>query len=165
MSDANKTRESEQPEKWSFDLQNYVVLFLDVLGQKEEIFRFHLVPDDETLGRDVVLGTAGFVRELRDLVNVVLAPKQDTQFIQSLPADEQEKLKKATRSEVRVSQTLSDALVVSTPVGPDPDDFTVVANGIRWALVTSSWIQLRALEKRHAIRGGMDVGWGVISDN
>jgi hypothetical protein len=48
--DAKTSGDSEHPSNWSFDyLQNYVVLFLNVLGQKEEITsiknsRAHLLP-------------------------------------------------------------------------------------------------------------------------
>ena len=165
MSDeAASLSESEQPEPWSFDLQNYVVLFLDILGQKEEIFRFRLVPDNKTEAERVVLGTAGLVRELRDRAIEVLKTDRDSEFMKSLPQDKQAELKKATHSEARVSQTLSDALVISTPIGTDKHNFTTAANGIWWALVTSSWVQLTAPAQGHAIRGGMDVGWGVVLD-
>ncbi len=157
--------EPEEPRPWSFDLQNYVVLFLDVLGQKEEIFRYRLVPDDSPDVRRVVLQTAGTVRELRNRALRVLRVDPDTEFMKSLSAEQQAELKKATHSEARVSQTLSDALVISTPVGTDADNFTTVVNGIYLALLTSSWLQLTALASGHAIRGGMDLGWGVLLDD
>ena len=85
MSDeTKKPAESEQTQQWSFDLQNYAALFLDVLGQKEEIFRFRLVPDNREEAERVVLGTAGLVRELRDKASRVLNLDPDTEFMKGL---------------------------------------------------------------------------------
>jgi len=146
----------------SFDLQNYVVLFLDVLGQKEEILRFQLVPDDEDLARRTVRETAGIVSMLRDVASTLL-DKQDaeSEFMKSLPEEERKNLKNLTRSDV-MTQVLSDALIFSVPIGSDVwDEHSTAMNGVRWALTVSSWLQLRALASAHALRGGLDIGWGV----
>jgi hypothetical protein len=144
----------------SYDLQNYVVLFIDVLGQKEKILKFQLVPDDVPTAKQVVLDTAGHVDALRDRIHTLLKNQAgESEFSRSLPRKQRRMLKKLAKSEV-FSQGLSDALVLAVPIG-DFDEHSTPTNGIRWALTACCWTQLNSLAEGHPIRGGLEIGWGV----
>jgi hypothetical protein len=99
---------------------------------------------------------------LRDAASTLLDKQGgESEFMKSLPEEERTKLRDLTRSDV-MTQALSDALVFSVPIGSDVwDEHSTAMNGIRWALTASSWLQLRALASAHAVRGGLDIGWGV----
>lgn len=133
-------------------LGHHLVLFLDVLGQRDR-FRGLALPKDnseQTLVQEVLRQTAGFVLGLRDLFRT-----QFTLFEQGANA--------SRFSTEPLSPNLvgfSDSFVVSVPLRHEGDDLVPIVR-VFSALSAAATMMLTSLASKHGLRGGVDVGLAV----
>ena len=137
-------------EEKNYRLGWHLVVFLDVLGQREK-FRLLRLPggvEEHQMVQEVLRQTVGFVSNLRD------------RFQDSFVAFEaglssfQAQGKRVPRPQF---QGFSDSFIVSVALY-DEKDYRNPTIGIFSALSAASTVMLTALASQHALRGGIDVG-------
>jgi hypothetical protein len=141
-------------------VRNYLVSFLDVLGQRDQLRRIASLPRSQE-ERDsivqVLAATYGFVREMRRLFGVYFTTtREGSPFARTLGTDEQRELRELLRKEVSF-RAFSDSFVVAVPLMEDRD-FTIAMNSVYTAIVATCGMPLVCLVGRHALRGGLDIG-------
>ena len=159
-----QTADSQTPyiQGQSLEVQHFLVVYLDVLGQRDELRQLTIPRTEEELARTsaVLKRTLGFILQIRSLFKTFFDRfSEPTDFLKSLPLSEQPALRNLRRSEVHF-YGFSDSFVVSVPLGSQDDHCTPV-NGVYAALIASASIPLNSLFSGHALRGGIDVGVGV----
>jgi len=147
----------------SIIVQEFLIAFLDVLGQRGELRDLLTVPTNEeelTRTTATLKRTLGFVTMVRDSFRILFTQyNEPSQFAKSLPDRERMLLKELCRSEISF-YGFSDSFVVAIPLGTQDDHCTQI-NGVYAALLAACWIQFVCLFREHALRGGIDVGVGV----
>lgn len=83
---------------------------------------------------------------------------EPSQLAKLLPSQLRTILNDLTKSKIHY-YGISDSFVVAVPLGTT--DHCEPVNGIHSALLASCWTQLLALDRKHAVRGGIDVGIGL----
>ena len=128
----------------------YVVSFLDVLGQREKFQQLRLprTPEEYAIVQEVMKDTAGFVLGLRKIFR--------DQF-ESFAAGLQSSSPGTERIQVPDFQGFSDSLIASVALRSEDNRLTPNVR-IFSTLVGACIATLTALAKKHAIRGGIDVG-------
>lgn len=130
-------------------LGHHLVLFLDVLGQRER-FRGLALPsnaNERSQVQEVLRQTAGFVLGLRDLFRT-----QFTLFEQGANAS------RFTASPLRPNLIgFSDSFVISVPLRNENGDLVPIVT-VFSALSAAAIVMLTSLATKHALRGGVDVG-------
>lgn len=147
-------------------LQHFLVAYLDVLGQREDLRRLTALPrnDEELRETSAVLKrTLSFVLQLRALFKTFFdGYGKPSEFLKSLSEPEQRALRELRRSEAQM-YGFSDSFVVSVPLRSNDDHCTSV-NGVFAALMASAAMPINSLFSGHSLRGGIDVGVGVQLD-
>jgi hypothetical protein len=137
-------------ENKTFTLGYHLVAFVDVLGQREK-FRQLALPEtseDHAKVGQVLQDTAGFVSALREMFQ-----KQFEAFergIVSGPLQIQHSVRPRFVG-------FSDSFVASVPLRNDSGNLVPIIT-VFSALYGASTIMLTSLAKKHALRGGIDVG-------
>ncbi|MGD0945967.1 MAG: hypothetical protein ABSA52_00935 [Candidatus Binatia bacterium] len=148
-------------------IQHFLVVYLDVLGQRDELRRLTTLPQNDAELRQASAAlkrTLGCVLQLRELFKTLFdSYSKPADFLKSLPEPEQEALRGLRRSEV-LFYGFSDSFVVSVPLRSHDDHCTPI-NGVHAALLASAIMPLNSLGLGHALRGGIDVGVGAQLDS
>jgi|SRR5436309_59199 len=130
-------------------LGHHLVLFLDVLGQRDKFTGLALPRNisEETQVQEVLRQTAGFVLGLRDLFRT-----QFTLFEQGANAS------RFTTGPLSPNLVgFSDSFVVSVPLRNEGGDLVPIVT-VFSALSAAATMMLTSLASKHALRGGVDVG-------
>ena len=144
----------------SLELNYFLVAFLDILGQREQLRRLTGLPHDlkpDTRMIETVRATFGAVHGIRGIIDGYLKAESNPGKIAHLmPEDKREALRRLLRSET-MPYGFSDAIVVAVSLKGEPGD-SVPINGVSTALHASCGAAVASLVCGHALRGGIDVG-------
>jgi len=137
-------------EKRVYKLGHHLVVFLDVLGQKDK-FRGLKKPNDtqeENDVKEVLRQTAGFVVELRTVFQT-----QFEAFEAGVP-----NMQRHTKEPLRPSFVgFSDSFVTSVPLREEGHELVPLVT-VFSALSAACVVMLTSLASKHPLRGGIDVG-------
>lgn len=144
---------------------HYLVAFIDLLGQREQLKKFDLIPKDRN-----GIEYQEFVKLVKDTVGAVDDLQQTCrkffgQFNANQDSDLQQlpELHKFNKTNIKF-QHFSDGLVVYMPLKEGEDHSP--AKGIYAALATCGMLCLAALAKKRPIRIGVAIGIGAeLRDN
>lgn len=144
-----------------FLFQHYLVVFLDILGQKEALRKIKDLPNSEA-EQDYFLGlikdSFGKVLRLRDHFNHLMQGfKNQIPDITLVPPEFREQFQLSTKAPDVSFYSLSDAMVIAVPLINDNENCTAM-NGVYEALMATSGIALMYLSIGVPIRAGIDVG-------
>jgi hypothetical protein len=141
-------------------LQNFLVVFLDILGQRRSLREIRTLPTNETEKHEFVTklqGTIGKVdvvrRAFRDFFNAAELHTPDTNLV---PPEHRAEFIASGKSEV-YSYGFSDSIIIVVPLMSTDENCTAI-NGVYSAFVATSGISLIALAAEITLRGGLDVG-------
>jgi len=140
--------------------QFYLVVFLDLLGQKESLRRIKILP----AGND---GKAEFIDNIKQTLGKVLRIRKNVQHffdglhshlpnVELVAPEKRDQFVASQKYEVSY-YGLSDSIVVYVPLMSNDENCSAI-NGIYSSLVATSCIGLIALSEKMPIRGGIDVG-------
>ena len=146
--------------------RNYVVAFIDVLGQ-QEYFRplkeFKIIAKQDGLEEvlaKVDINTAYRVNKFREDFEVFFnAIIEERPVPPSVPAEKIETFKELRRANIKY-KSFSDCMQIFTPLQV-VKSYTVVANSIFGMLMTSGEMMLFSLSEKSAFRAGMEIGIGI----
>ncbi|MBI1956491.1 MAG: hypothetical protein HYS38_08870 [Acidobacteria bacterium] len=149
--------------KEELQLQYYLVLFFDLLGQREQLRQLTSLPTDEEGKRKVAAvlkATVGRVVNLRvGFENYFEGMAKETDFAQNLAPPQRELLRAHTQSKLK-SVGFSDSFLVFVPLATT-DEHCTQMNGVHRALTAACSIMSIALSVGMPLRGGIDVGLGM----
>ena len=131
-------------------LEHHLVVFLDVLGQREKLRALKLPKTEEQAAAvtEILRQTAGFVLELRRVFE-----QRFTTFESGLT-----NLKGHTTESIRPKFVgFSDSFVISVPLGGHGSELVPIVS-VFSALSAAATVMLNSLANRHPLRGGIDVG-------
>lgn len=141
----------------------YLVLFLDVLGQREKLRNLTVLPTAEENINQVgalIRDTVGAVQTLRDAFSTSFeAQSGDSEFSKTLAPEMRERLREIGKFEVR-RYVFSDSIIISVPLHNSNEHCTPM-NGVYCTLFAACSVMTVALTQRIPLRGGIDVGLGV----
>jgi hypothetical protein len=147
--------------KWT--LSYYLIAFLDVLGQSQEVLRLSRLPsnpEEEAFAKEILASTAGYIMDLRQsFLGFFDALAKPTGLLDKLPPEKRERANRMRRCKAEV-RGLSDSIVITVPLSNE-DDHSTSMTGIYAALFAVCGIFVAALAQREPFRGGVDIGWGV----
>ena len=141
-------------------LHYYLVAFLDVLGQRENLRQIQHLPHtaseysetvkllQNTVG--VVLGLRRTFRQYFDAFGRLRLPDSGGDVAL------RNEIERAMQSSVEI-RVFSDSFVISVPLRSDEEP-VAPAIGIYSALISACFVMIVALKGAHPIRGGIDVG-------
>jgi hypothetical protein len=149
-----------------YDIQNYCVLFVDLLGYRKRFKDDGLIPEFRTDEEKAefqkkVHERVHLIDDLRKTADklVLEATACPSNGMNSLPADQRAEIERLWKTDVR-KQFFSDSLVYYLPLGQNPDvPLPVLA--VQVLIICSGLLSLLALGRNIAIRGAIDVAWGV----
>ena len=140
--------------------QNYLVVFIDILGQRNGLRQIKGLPTND-LEKDV------FIKKLQETLGKVdamrgafrdhfEAAKSYTPDINLVPAEHREEFIASQKSEAYF-YGFSDSIIIAVPLMSNDENCTAI-NGVFAAFVATSGISLVALAAKVILRGGLDVG-------
>ncbi|OFV97278.1 MAG: hypothetical protein A3F68_03205 [Acidobacteria bacterium RIFCSPLOWO2_12_FULL_54_10] len=151
----------ESKEDWQ--LQYYLVLFFDLLGQREKLRQLTAFPNDEEGGKriaSVLQATVGRVIKLRvGFESFFEGMSTETELSRNLEPDQRELLMQHTQYRMN-SFGFSDSFLVFVPLGTNDENCTQM-NGVHRSMLAACSIMSIALSEGIAMRGGIDVGLGM----
>jgi len=136
-----------------YKLGQHLVAFLDVLGQREKFrgLKTPTNPDEEKEVKEALRQTAGFVVELRTVLQA--------QF-EAFEAGAMS-MQRHTKKSIRPSFIgFSDCFVTSVPLREE-DQALVPVVRVFSALSAACVVMLTAFASKHPLRGGIDVGFAT----
>ncbi len=155
--------ENELKDGDSIRLQYFLVAFLDLLGQREQLRNLVGLPATQDMNDPIIQvlkRSLGAIHGARSLFrNFFEADSEESALMRSLSPDQRATLKQLTKSQV-LWYGFSDSLIVAIPLVAGPDDPTPV-NGVWKTLFAASGMATLSLACKHPVRGGIDVGIGV----
>lgn len=144
----------------SLFFQNYLIIFLDVLGQRQtlrEIKQIPLIEEEKTnfiQKLKKTFGTVDFLRNsFKDYFEASNSFKTDLSLV---PPELAQEFKACQKSEAYF-YGFSDSIIIAVPLMSNDENCTAM-NGIFTALVATAGISLLAMAGKTALRGGLDVG-------
>jgi hypothetical protein len=153
-------------------LGRWVVGFIDLLGQKEAFLKTDFLPDGKNPEQEKALIAAvkdslGVVRLFHDLVASLTEHDDATSFaadspLRSLPVQVQSIARRAKRHRVR-DLRWSDGVVLYSPLWDDAEHSATM--GMCVVIQAAVILALVQLSIGKPIRGGLDVGTGIETDN
>jgi hypothetical protein len=145
------------------ELSYFLVAFLDLLGQREQLRRLKTLPEDlrpDSRAIEIVKATLGAVHGVRSSFEQFFkAHQEQSDFSRSLPTEQREALCQLTHSDI-IHYGFSDSIIVAVSLKGARDDPTPV-NGVWSALFACCCVACISLASRHPLRGGIDVGLGA----
>jgi hypothetical protein len=144
-------------------IAHYLVLYADVLGQRERLRDLKGVPSSieaESEAMQVLRDTAGFLVDLRGTWQVFFKEVSAERLEQIDDPALRAAVRQATAVEVSC-RFFSDSIIVAVCLADDGQDGCKPMNGVQAALYSCAFMHLTALSLGKAIRGGIDVGWGI----
>ncbi len=140
--------------------QNYLIIFLDVLGQRQklrEIKQIPLIKEEKAQFIQKLKKTFGTVNFLRNSFKDYFEASNSFETDLSLvPPELAQEFKVCQKSEAYF-YGFSDSIIVAVPLMSNDENCTAM-NGIHTALVATAGISLLAMAGKTALRGGLDVG-------
>jgi hypothetical protein len=147
--------------------QNYLVVFLDHLGQRkilEEISKLPTSPDEQLKFSQLIKETHGKVIALREIFRRFFDESKECRpNINLVPSEFQEEFIASQKSE-EYYYAMSDSGVIAVPLMSNDENCTAI-NGVYSAFVATSGIGLLSLSCKVALRGGLDVGIAAQIEN
>ncbi|HKF51311.1 MAG TPA: hypothetical protein VKB26_03290 [Candidatus Acidoferrales bacterium] len=146
--------DEKHTETTNYTLGCHLVVFLDVLGQREKFraLRLPKSPEEYASVAEVLRQTAGFVVGLRETFQ-----RQFAEFDRGLTNFHQR-----TEEPIRPNFVgFSDLFVTSVPLWNRNGDHLATTVTISSALSAASVVMLTSLANRHALRGGIEVGFAT----
>ena len=144
-------------------IENYMVAFLDVLGQSDEVLKLQYKPtnkEEEKIAASVLENTAGYILDLREaFISYSQAIGQSTGLLDRLPPNQREQAETMRRVEAEF-HGLSDSILITVPLTNDNEHCTPM-NSIYPSLFGICGMFIPALVSKKPFRGGVDIGWGV----
>lgn len=144
---------------------NYVVGFVDLLGQRAEFKGQGLLPvfksgEEEQAFKERVMNTIGAIDDLQQASDQFLkaAHNYESPFKQSLPESMREAYEESKKHKLQ-KQNWSDGLVYFTSLGDD--DIKVPMNAVFGIISSLGSMSLLGLAKKRPIRGGIEIAWGA----
>lgn len=143
--------------------QNYIVAFLDLVGQREALRRLLRVPtspDDEHEFVERLQESLGKVLELRrDFASFFSDSRQRHLDLTAYPADIREAVQAAIQTQFTVSG-LSDSIVITAPLDGDAEHCKAVS-GVAMIILSVCYLATKTFAIGMVFRGGLDVGMGT----
>lgn len=155
---------AEDDNEIHFSVGNYVVAYIDLLGQQDKLREIKDIPDPDDENnianlRKQIRETYGAVHFLRNsfdkFFKAFATSKTD---ISSLSEAQQEQFRKYVKSKIKF-QPFSDSVVVYTPLFGT--SVKVPPRGIYGVLGATVSTMITCLAGGHPIRGGIDLGIGM----
>ena len=147
--------------------QNYLVVFLDHLGQRkilEEISKLPTNPDEQQKFSQLIKETYGKVIALREIFRIFFdESKKYRPNINLIPPELQKEFISLQKSE-EYYYPMSDSSVIAVPLMNNDENCKAI-NGVYSAFTVTSGIGLLALSCKVALRGGLDVGIAAQIEN
>jgi hypothetical protein len=147
--------------------QNYLVIFFDLLGQREalrEIISIPVSEPEKTEFLELVKKSIGSVLKIRHAFKSYFdGAKAYTPNIQLVATEYRQEFIESQKTKFHHYE-LSDAIVIAVPLINDNENCTAI-NGVFSALTASCAVALLALSMKIAVRAGIDVGVGVQLDD
>ena len=144
----------------SWELSCYLVAYLDVLGQTEELLKLKRLPfssQEKAEALSILRNTAGYVMSLRRFFQDYFeAASRPTGILDKLPRDQRETAKSMRRSEVEI-RGVSDSIILVVPLANTNEHCTPM-NGVYASLFAICGIFVCALASKRPFRGGIDIG-------
>jgi len=153
----------KKKEPHDIDLSYHVVIFIDILGQKENIRNLKHLPINEEERGDVLnilRQTAAVVMQTRKLFKQFYDSTSNTPSnISCIPREHRKDYIKMRKSELKF-RGFSDSLIISVQMKND-NEHCIPMNDTYIVLPGACSMVLTSLAMGHPIRGGVDVGWGI----
>lgn len=152
--------EDNKPQDDKLLFQRYLVVFIDILGQRGTLREIKDLPTKDA-EKD------GFIKKLQETIGKVdkvrrafrdffEAAKSQMPDPDLVPAEHREEFIAALKSEAYF-YGFSDSIIIAVPLMSNDENCTAI-NGVYSAFVATSGISLIALAARITLRGGLDVG-------
>ena len=146
--------------------QNYLVAFLDLVGQREALRKMSKLPGtpaEINAFIQIARESLGKVLDMRQgFGNFLNAAKQEKLDLSQFPAEHRANIQAARQIECSM-YGLSDAIVISVPLGGS-DEHCKATNGVKIALLAVCSLAVLALGGKIAFRGGVEVGIATMLD-
>ena len=146
--------------------QNYLVAFLDLVGQREALRKMSglpTAPAEIDAFIQIARESLGKVLDMRKAFAAFFnAAKQEKLDVSQIPAEHRATFQ-AARKITCSMYGLSDAIVISVPLGGNDEDYKAT-KGIKVALLAVCSLAVLAFGSKIAFRGGVDVGIATTLD-
>lgn len=145
--------------KEDFDYYNYVVAFIDVLGQKEAFEGLHYVPvtkEETEKFKQAHSKTAFFIEELREWFNNFFDAYKDTKSIIQVPEVKQEQFEEMRKVTLKI-RSFSDCVQAFVSL-QDNKYHSPCINGVFGILGACGTTLLLSLAKNKPFRAGVGLG-------
>jgi hypothetical protein len=139
-------------------MANYVVAFLDILGQKREMGECGLLSENEEEAKDLAKRFYRKIRNLQDWFNNFYQYSKQEPDISKVPEMFVEEFRAGMRSEIKF-QRFSDGIM--SYVALNMEIATTPLNGIYGLLATCGSICLMSLAHAQPVRAGVELSWAV----
>lgn len=154
------TKETNPPREDEILFQNYLVVFIDIIGQRSGLRKITSLPTNEAEKEEFIhklKGTYGTVTTIRNAFKTFFegsrAHVPDTSLV---PAEQRDALIATQKSE-EYFYGFSDSIIIAVPLASNDENCTAV-NGIYFTLIATCGIGLISLASKIMLRGGLDVG-------
>lgn len=143
---------------------NYLVLFVDILGQQDLLRQIHCLPDRSNQKQveefeNLLKKTVGTVNGFRDTFYHFFKGAENQPIDISRLTEEQKRLYDKSRSNEIKSHMFSDFVTLFLSLRDDINKVPMI--GVYSALNSAASSFIAMLSQGYAIRGGMDIGVGV----
>ena len=148
--------------------QNYLVVFVDLLGQREALRKITGIPTTEPEKQkfiETAKESIGKVIQIRD--SFKLYYDSDNEYIHDeklVPPEHRAEFRAALKKAPASYYGMSDAMVIAVPL-MSTDENCAAINGIRDAFVATCGIGLLSLSVHIPMRAGLDVGVATQIDD
>ncbi len=145
----------------------YLVVFIDILGQRETLRKIIDLPANEKEKAEFIrlikesLGSVDFLREMFQSYFTAYAAEDTTDY--NVPPEYRELFLTSLKSEAYY-YGISDSIIIAVPLTNKNDNCTA-ANGIFSALLATCGVGIGALSAKIAMRAGIDVGIATQIDD
>jgi len=147
---------------------NYAIAFIDILGQKDVLLQFNLIPnlndqEKQKKFKAVAKNSYGVVEGLMDCCQKYLSAfsRPSSTHLSQISDDKKQAYHELGKVNLKF-QRFSDGLVVYTSL--DGETTRSAMNDIYGLIGVCGCMCLISLAAGHPIRGGIDIGWGAERD-
>lgn len=144
-------------------LNNYLVAFIDVLGQRSALAKLTRMPitqEEKDEATSIIEQTYSKVKATRVFFeSFFAASKKDHPSLDTLDEDTANEIRENTKSNVGYTH-FSDSTVVSVSLASDEGDLCETTSGVLDALAAACYAQISTLGGGIPIRGGIEIGPG-----
>ncbi len=144
--------------KGDLHLANYVVAFVDLLGQRNEMVGCGLLPTDRSQALATAQRSVGRVKRVHSFVESMYDEMKGPPDVSRVPQPLRDEFREAMRTELRF-QRFSDGLVAYACLEEVKD--VVPLNGVLGLLTTCGALCLMSLAEQNPIRAGIELAWAA----